>query len=158
MTFNMYTAIQILPDLHKPFRNFFGRVFQNVSTEMLSPRRCIEHSCPCCTVFNLVFLSRPWLDICIIWYNTDLSRTLHFILSCTYQILNADFYCVSTEVVVILFLVDFPDRKVFLAMWKDIPATKEVQSHFHCNIGSGMYQVISILSFPNILFATIFAI
>ena len=34
-------------------------------------------------------------------------------------------------------LFKFPDRKVFLAMWKDIPASNEVQKTFHCNVGSG---------------------
>ncbi|XP_028391800.1 LOW QUALITY PROTEIN: AP-1 complex subunit beta-1-like [Dendronephthya gigantea] len=32
------------------------------------------------------------------------------------------------------------DRKVFLAMWKEIPASNEVQKQFHCNITSEMAQ------------------
>ena len=35
------------------------------------------------------------------------------------------------------FLLFFSDRKVFLAMWKDIPASNEVQKQFHCAFGSG---------------------
>ena len=38
------------------------------------------------------------------------------------------------------FLFVFSDRKVFLAMWKDIPASNEVQKTIHCNVGSGNHS------------------
>ena len=45
---------------------------------------------------------------------------------------------------------NFPDRKVFLAMWKDIPASNEVQKQFHCNFGSGKQYLLLMLYIPTI--------
>ncbi|XP_046842266.1 AP-1 complex subunit beta-1-like [Xenia sp. Carnegie-2017] len=55
---------------------------------------------------------------------------------------NIDVFYFSCVVPMYVFFVEAGqmDRKVFLAMWKDIPATNEVQKQFHCNFNSDMAQ------------------